>query len=257
MAKKHPPLWLTCGCGCLILCGLAVGALIGAGYVGTSAVKDYVESMKDPAARAAKASEILGAGQLPEGYAAQFYLRIPWVLDMVVLTLAVLGMGVAWAASYVCFAGSKFSVDGRCQNEASLQLYGRPACDDGWLIHWPFRTNSFWAMVYSRPGKLCLACYVEVAATKPSWEKYWGPFGIQRYDLGGPGLGTLPRIRRWGIYSPMGALMVLLAAYPAIAFIRGPFRRWRRRRKGRCLRCGYNLEGNESGTCPECGEAVV
>ena len=46
-----------------------------------------------------------------------------------------------------------------------------------------------------------------------------------------------------------------LAAYPTIAFIRGPFRRWRRHRKGLCLRCGYNLEGNVSGVCSECGEA--
>ena len=175
---------------------------------------------------------------------------------IVVLTLGVLGMGVAWAASYSSFAGSKFSVDGRCRNEGSLQRHGKPACLDGWLIDLPFRTNSFWAMVYSRPGKLCLACYAEVAATKPSWEKYWGPFGIQRYDLGGVGLDT--RItRRWGIYSPIGALMVLLAAYPAIAFVRGPLRRWRRRRGGRCLSCGYNLRDNESGVCPECGTPIL
>jgi hypothetical protein len=24
-----------------------------------------------------------------------------------------------------------------------------------------------------------------------------------------------------------------------------------------CLRCGYNLTGNKSGTCPECGEPIV
>ena len=46
---------------------------------------------------------------------------------------------------------------------------------------------------------------------------------------------------------------VVLAAYPTIAFIRGPLRRWRRRRKGLCLKCGYDLTGNVSGVCPECG----
>lgn len=30
----------------------------------------------------------------------------------------------------------------------------------------------------------------------------------------------------------------------------------RRRRQGKCLRCGYDLTGNISGTCPECGTAV-
>ena len=31
-------------------------------------------------------------------------------------------------------------------------------------------------------------------------------------------------------------------------------RRWRR--EGRCLRCGYDLTGNVSGRCPECGESI-
>jgi len=44
-----------------------------------------------------------------------------------------------------------------------------------------------------------------------------------------------------------------LGAYPAIAFARGPVRRRRRRQKGFCVRCGYNLTGNVSGVCPECG----
>ena len=42
-------------------------------------------------------------------------------------------------------------------------------------------------------------------------------------------------------------VVAAFAAYPMLAFIRGPLRRWRRHRKGLCLRCGYNLEGNVSG----------
>ena len=30
----------------------------------------------------------------------------------------------------------------------------------------------------------------------------------------------------------------------------------RRRRSGECTNCGYDLTGNESGVCPECGEAI-
>ena len=41
-----------------------------------------------------------------------------------------------------------------------------------------------------------------------------------------------------------------------ILLARGPIRRWRRRRRGLCLTCAYNLEGNTSGTCPECGGKI-
>jgi len=51
-------------------------------------------------------------------------------------------------------------------------------------------------------------------------------------------------------------LATLLAAYPAVALARGPLRRHRRRRKGLCLKCGYNLTGNVSGVCPECGHEI-
>ena len=35
--------------------------------------------------------------------------------------------------------------------------------------------------------------------------------------------------------------MIAFAAYPTIAFIRGPLRRWQRRRKGLGLKCTYDL----------------
>ena len=57
--------------------------------------------------------------------------------------------------------------------------------------------------------------------------------------------------RYGGIFT--AAVAVLLFVYPCTAFARGPLRRWRRRRMGWCLKCGYDLTGNESGTCPECG----
>ncbi len=58
------------------------------------------------------------------------------------------------------------------------------------------------------------------------------------------------------VYARCRVLALLLATYPAIAFIRDPLRRYRRRRRGLCITCGYNLTGNVSGVCPECGGAV-
>ena len=57
--------------------------------------------------------------------------------------------------------------------------------------------------------------------------------------------------------APLWVLAALLAAYPTIAFVRGPMRRWRRRRKGLCIECGYDLTGNVSGVCPECGNKTT
>jgi len=51
-------------------------------------------------------------------------------------------------------------------------------------------------------------------------------------------------------------ILLLLLIYPTLAFVRGPVRRHRRRKKGLCLHCGYNLTGNTSGACPECGERI-
>jgi hypothetical protein len=62
--------------------------------------------------------------------------------------------------------------------------------------------------------------------------------------------------RTRNLYVPLWLMCLLFAAYPTIAFIRGPVRRYRRRRKGLCIRCGYDLTGNVSGTCPECGTEV-
>ena len=67
--------------------------------------------------------------------------------------------------------------------------------------------------------------------------------------------GTFPTGRSgWVTFvMPLWIPFVLFATYPATAFICGPLRRHLRRRKGQCLRCGYSLEGNVTGVCPECG----
>ena len=84
--RQGTPLWVTIGCGCLFLIALVVGAFLVAGYFGVSAFKGYIEDMKDPASRNARAGEMLGISEFPEGYTAQLFVRVPWVFDMVILS---------------------------------------------------------------------------------------------------------------------------------------------------------------------------
>ena len=74
-----------------------------------------------------------------------------------------------------------------------------------------------------------------------------------RWDGAGSPLHTKAMRRAVSFASPAWFLFILLASYPTIALIRGPLRRWRWRRKGLCTKCNYNLTGNTSGVCPECG----
>jgi hypothetical protein len=72
--------------------------------------------------------------------------------------------------------------------------------------------------------------------------------------------GTLPtprddpdslRIRVGNTFFPIWPLTVIFAAGPLIKFVWN----WRRHHgnAGHCHACGYNLTGNTSGVCPECG----
>jgi len=54
------------------------------------------------------------------------------------------------------------------------------------------------------------------------------------------------------------AVDLVICAVPIgcwLVFDRAEFIRRRRRRGGQCLHCGYDLHGNVSGVCPECGQA--
>jgi hypothetical protein len=71
-----------------------------------------------------------------------------------------------------------------------------------------------------------------------------GPLGVSQLPIG---VHPLPFIANTLFYAavPMGVWLAL-----------GPLRRWRRRRVGRCERCGYDRAGLTAGTvCPECGHA--
>jgi len=51
---------------------------------------------------------------------------------------------------------------------------------------------------------------------------------------------------------PLWLVLFVFGAYPALALSKHIIRR-RSRKRDHCLKCGYNLAGNTSGVCPECG----
>lgn len=85
-AKRQTSPWIYIGCGCAVLIGLIAVAMVGAGYLGFAKFKGYIEEMEDPAAREARARDILGAETLPAGYQAEMFFGIPLLLDLVVLS---------------------------------------------------------------------------------------------------------------------------------------------------------------------------
>jgi hypothetical protein len=71
-------------------------------------------------------------------------------------------------------------------------------------------------------------------------------FGFRYVRVTGTGL------RRWNLVLPAWLVVAATAALPlarAVWHVRAA----RRRRPGHCPACGYDLTGNVSGVCPECG----
>jgi hypothetical protein len=153
-----------------------------------------------------------------------------WRVVLVILTLAAAGAGALRVAGLVCEPGTLlFSLEPR--SGTVLRCY----LNDGSVLIQNVRDVP--------KGRVWSRGFV------------YGPFecrlgvGDRKYHRKGYG-----RFVRVGF--PLWLVFVTLAAVPTIAFIRGPLRQWRRRRRGLCVSCGYNLTGNLSGSCPECGAST-
>jgi hypothetical protein len=60
--------------------------------------------------------------------------------------------------------------------------------------------------------------------------------------------------RRLHVFTiPYWLILVATAPYPLYLVVADPLRRRRRRRRGLCPMCGYDLRGSPSGVCSECG----
>ena len=58
--------------------------------------------------------------------------------------------------------------------------------------------------------------------------------------------------KTWLVF-PLWLSTAVLGLICMLPVAQGPLRRWYRLRRCLCIYCGYNLTGNLSGRCPECG----
>jgi hypothetical protein len=138
---------------------------------------------------------------------------------------------------------------------------------DGWFYHFrsfPPRVNIVphvflvyleWGIFEKFTDTFSIS-YRPFVKTKPANRLYWQFWSFRAYQ------GSFDPEEHWRAQAeycfvfPIWFLYSLLIGYPILVFLRGPVRRRWRIRRGRCARCSYELRGNESGTCPECGTAV-
>jgi len=108
-----------------------------------------------------------------------------------------------------------------------------PLC--GWKIAHNDSPNSLWTGVTPGPRRAGFAFYVLRTVGRPAGN----------WRIGGR--------RLFLVFFPHWSVALLASCLPLYCVFRLTVGR-KRRREGHCVHCGYNLTGNLSGVCPECGE---
>ncbi len=87
------------------------------------------------------------------------------------------------------------------------------------------------------------------------WREFDGRAGVYLTRKQAQALPTIMAVHL--IEFDIWLVFVFVAVYPAARMIWIPIRRRRRRKRGLCPSCGYDLTENTSGVCPECATGVA
>jgi hypothetical protein len=137
---------------------------------------------------------------------------------------------------------------------------GRGGFNLGWTSVNTVEANVEWGEFPNRVGKWHFEHH---ASKEPSWpdlsdevepghKKFGFAFGFTR----GFTHASWRDGYRWEFVAPYIFPVLLLAVLPSLRIF-NRLRYRRRQRPGLCVQCSYNLNGNTSGVCPECGTPVV
>lgn len=148
---------------------------------------------------------------------------------MILLAIAAVGVGWLWAASY------------SAPLTWEIQTHGSR------IVTWAHEGRAF-ASALPEGNPMCgyTRTWGGLEATIPSFA-----FRYKSFSNG------LRRLFVLFLSCPIWVIAATFVAYPAAVLVCFQLRRWSRRRGGKCLKCAYDLRGNVSGRCPECGDSAL
>jgi hypothetical protein len=123
------------------------------------------------------------------------------------------------------------------------------ALDKGWLIS--IYEQSVGADDRTPTRIVCMGIGVWHSTDRNVIPFKWDSSSLDRW------VPAIAFVRNTMIRIPLCHALLLSCVGAVAALARAPARRYRRSRRGLCLNCGYDLRGNVSGVCPECGRPVA
>ena len=111
-----------------------------------------------------------------------------------------------------------------------------------WTAHNEYGGEEDWRNPFIEDGDVIFGWGYEYLSPHVLWQK-WDYLAVE--SVGDP-LGSIVIVHLWPIF----ALWLIATLWFTLRQLRKVSRR---RQEGRCVKCDYDLTGNTTGVCPECG----